>query len=175
MPPVIDTQHRTSDLDKELESARREFAALERENRLSTQAQEAEYQRWIEGKAARFRTPLGLFVRVFSLIQDLDDTWRRQVFRGQEAFNPQTERAVRNLYAIWLGYSQMFQEKAEYLARQGINFDDALSELGRHQREADRLLRTWESPVLAQGPSFRSTVVSPEGTARFRELFPGAG
>jgi hypothetical protein len=172
MPPVIDTQHRTSDLDRDLETARRGFSALEREEAELSARQEEEHQRWIERKATKFRPPLELFLKVFPLIRELDDDWRGQVFRGRVAFDPKTEGSIRTLYAVWLGYSQMFVEKAEYLGRHGSNFDAELDRLGRYRREADKLLRAWEPPVPSLAPSFRSPPLSAETTARLRELFP---
>ena len=174
MLPPMDTQHRSSALNQDLETARREFSAFEREEANLHTRQQEEYRRWIEEKAAKFRPPLELFLKVFPLIRELDDTWRKQVFRGQEEFNPATEGSIRTLYAVWLGYSQMFQEKAEYLIRQGADFDTELDRLGRHKREADKLLRAWEPPVLSGIPSFRPQPLSAEATARLRELFPNA-
>jgi hypothetical protein len=110
---------------------------------------------------------------VFPRIREFDDAWRREVTRGQQAFDPQVERALRNLYAIWLGISQLFQSNAEYLSRHGCDFETELNQLGSYRREADRVLRTWGPPVLARAPSFRTPPLSEETTARIRELFPG--
>jgi hypothetical protein len=169
---MIDTQHRTCALDRDLETARKEFSALEREELDPPARHQAEHQPWIEQRAAKFRTALELFLAVLPLLREVDDAWRQQVFRGQEAFNPATEGSIRTLYGVWLGYSQMFQEKAEYLGRHGLDFEPDLDKLGRYRREADRLLRTWEPPVPSLAPSFRPAPLSPETTARLRELFP---
>lgn len=172
MTQVRDTRRRTSDLDQELENARREFSALEREEAGQRARQQADYRRWIDQKAAMFRPPLELFLKLFPLIRELDDSWRQRVFRGQEAFDPTTEGPIRKLYAVWLGYSGMFEDEAEYLGRHGVGFDAELVELGRYQREADKVLRAWEPPVLSRAPSFRPPPLSAEATERLRELFP---
>ena len=51
--------------------------------------------------------------------------------------------------------------------RQG---DADLDRLGRRRRKVDRLLRGWESPVLSQGPSFRTPPLSEEASGRLREM-----
>ena len=143
---------------------------MEREEARLLAGQQAEHRPWIVRKASRFRPVVELFLNVFPLIREVEDAWRRQVFTGQEAFNPRTEGAVRNLYAVWLGYSSIFQEAAEYLSRHGEDFEADLDRLGRRRREADRLLRGWESPVLSQGPSFRTPPLSEEASGRLREM-----
>jgi hypothetical protein len=169
----VTTRHRTSTLDKGLESARQELSALEREGAERDGLQQAEYRRRMEVKADSFRPKLARFLNLFSQVRELDDDWRRQVFRGEEPFDPEVEHAVRTLYAVWFAYSPMYQEHAEYLNRHTGNLNEELDALGRQKREADRALRTWEPPVPSAGPSFRAQSLSAETTARLRELFRG--
>jgi hypothetical protein len=171
--PLLDTRSRTSDLDQELETARREFSVLERQEAKQGPNQQAEYRRWLAQKETRCRAPLSRFLKVFTLIREFDDDWRREVTRGQETLYCEVERELCNLYAIWLGISQLFHSNAEKLSRHGCEFENEMDHLGRYRREADRLLRTWEPPVLSNVPSFRTPPLSAETTARIRELCAG--
>jgi hypothetical protein len=162
MPELIDPQL----LDRDLEAARREFAAMERdEGRTDKRVAVAQ-------KAGKFRGPLALFLGVYPLIREADDAWRRSVFQARQPFDANTDEAVRKLYAVWLGYSRMFVEEAEYLGRRGADFEDDLVRLGKYVREAANLLRSWEPPTPSLGPSFRTPPLSAETTARLRAMFP---
>ena len=160
MPELIDPVV----LDRDLESARREFAAWERDEGRSDQR--------IAQKAVKFRAPLALFLGVYPLIREADDAWRRSVFQARQPFDANTDEVVRKLYAVWLGYSRMFVEEAEYLSRHGADFEDDLACLGKYAREAANLVRSWEPPVMSMGPSFRTPPLSAETTARLRAMFP---
>jgi hypothetical protein len=174
MNAVIDeTRRRSCDLDQELEKTHREFSALEREETEKAAHYQAEYRQWLARKDTRFRESLGRFLEVFPQIRELDDDWRRQVSRGEQDYDDGIERSLRTLYAVWLGLSQLFQSKAEYLTRHGWDLESALDRLGRYRREVDRLLRVWEPPEPSRHPSFRTPPLSTETTARIRELFPG--
>jgi hypothetical protein len=174
MVPVSTTRRRTSDLDKNLERARRELAELERGEAEEAARKETEIRRWYEQRWENFKPKLEWFLGFFPMIRELEDDWRRDVFCGRDQLDEQTDQAVRGLYALWLAYSRMYREKAEFLGRNLPNaIDEFLDRLGRSAREGDRLLRAWEPPVLSRGPSFRAPVLSPEAAARFKAMFPG--
>jgi hypothetical protein len=170
---IDQTRRRSSSLDEELDKTHREFSELEREETEQATRQQADYRQWLARKDTRFRESLGRFLELFPQIRELDDDWRRQVSRGEQEFDVAVERSLRTLYAVWLGFSQLFQSKAEFLARHGSDFESALDHLGRYRRVADRLLRIWTPPMLSRHPSFRTPPLSAEATARIRELFPG--
>jgi hypothetical protein len=170
MNPVIDTKDRTSNLDNDLETARRQFSALEREEAEARERERAACQRWIEQKAAKFRRPLELFLSVFPMIEELNEQWRERVFRGQEPFDPEMEKPIRNLFAIWLGYCPMFLERAEYLNRNGADFEAELNKLMKFKREADKVLRAWEAPELSAAFGLRDIKLTKEQTRELREL-----
>jgi hypothetical protein len=174
MTPLMDTPHRTSDLDRELELARREVSALEREQAEAQARQAQEYQQFLQDKAVKFRHVLDVYLNVYRMIRELDDTWRRQVYRGVERFDERTESAVRSLYGLWVAYSGMFEEKAAYFGRHGSKFDAELDAIGRNKREADQVLRTWEPPLKTSAPSFRPMLLSADETARLRDMFPNS-
>jgi hypothetical protein len=175
MAVVCRTRRRTSDLDNNLETARRELAALERTEAEEITRRQAELHRWYERKLEQFAPTLERFLSCFPMIRDLDNDWRRDVFCGREQVEQETEQAIRGLYGLWLSYSRMFKEKAEYLARHLLGkLDDSLALLEKCAREGDRILRGWEPPLLSRGYSFRAPALSQEAAARFDEMFPTA-
>ncbi len=173
MPLVCSTRRRTSDLGNDMERARRELAELERMEADAVAHRQAEIRRWYERKWETFKPTMERFLGLFPMIREVEDDWRRDVFCGRAELDEQTDQIVRGLYALWLFYSRMFKEKAEFLGRNlPGTLDESLDRLVRSVREGDRLLRAWESPVLSRGLSFRAPVLSPEAAARFREMFP---
>jgi hypothetical protein len=173
MLQVHTTRRRTSDLDSSLERARRELADLERLEAEETARKQAETRRWYEQKWEKFKPTFDRFLALYPMIRELDDDWRREVFCGREPFDEQIDQIMRGLYALWLTYSRMYKERAEFLGRNLPNtIDESLDLLGKYAREGNRLLRAWEPPVLSRGPSFRAPVLSPEAAARFKEMFP---
>ena len=175
MPLVRSTRCRTNDLDNHMERARRELSELERMEAEETARRQAEVRRWYEQKWEKFEPTLERFLNLYPMIRELDDDWRRDVFCGRDPFDEQIDQLVRGLYALWLSYNRMFQERAEFLGRHlpGV-LDSALDRLATYAREGDRLLRAWEPPLLSRGPSFRAPVLSPTATARYEEMFPEA-
>ena len=151
-------------IDGDLEIARREFAAWDRE--------EGRPADRFARKVVDFRATLARFLGIYPLIRGADDAWRRSVFQARQPFDAHTDETVRKLYAIWLGYSRMFVEEAEYLSRHGEDFDDDLARLAKHARDAANRVRSWEPPVASLGPSFRTPPLSAETTARLRAMFP---
>jgi hypothetical protein len=173
MVQVCNTLRRSSDLDNHMERARRELVEFQRLEAEEFARRQAETRRWYEWNWEKFKPQLERFLGFFSEIRELEDDWRRDVFCGRAPFEERSDQIVRGLYALWLFYSRMFKEKAEFLGRNlpGV-LDESLDRLVRSVREGDRLLRAWEPPVLSRGPSFRAPVLSPEATARFKEMFP---
>jgi hypothetical protein len=90
MPEAIDPVL----LDRDLEAARREFAAWERDEGRTDRRLVATH------KAEKFRGPLALFLAVYPLIREADDAWRRSVFQARQPFEANTDEAVRKLYAV---------------------------------------------------------------------------
>ena len=173
MPLVCSTRRRTSDLDNHMEKARRELSALERMEAEEAARKQAEVRLWYEHKWEKFKPTLDRFLDLYPMIRELDDDWRRDVFCGRDTFDEQTDQLVRGLYAVWLSYSRMFREKAEFLGRNlPVVLDESLDKIAKYSREGDRLLRAWEPPELSRGPSFRAPVLSPAAAARFKEMFP---
>jgi hypothetical protein len=167
------TRRRSSDIDGRMEKARRELSEFESIEAEEAARQLAETRILFERKWEKFRPTLEQFLELFPQIRQVDDDWRRDVFCGREPFEPQMDQLVRGLYAVWLSYRRMFEEKAEFLGRHLHGVPDGhLDRLARFAREADRLLRAWESPVLSRGPSFRAPALSANAAARFKEIGP---
>ena len=160
MPDLLDPVA----IDGDLEIARREFAAWDRD--------EGRPADGLAGKVVHFRAPLARFLGIYPLIREADDAWRRAVFQARRPFDSHTDETVRKLYAVWLGYSRMFVEEAEYLTRHGGDFEDELARLSKFAREAANRVRSWEPPAPSMGPSFRTPSLSAETTARLRAMFP---
>ncbi len=170
---LTETRRRTTALDRDLETARREVSQIEREEAEQETRERVEYRQWIRRTEEKFRPALNLYLSVYPLIKDLDDAWRTGVFRGTENFDQDTERAVRSLFGLWAAYSDMFAEKGAFLIRHGCNFAADLDRISSHKREALETLRSWEPPVVSLIPSLRETRLSPEGVAKVRDLLPG--
>jgi hypothetical protein len=171
MPSVCSTRRRSSDLDNDMERARRELVELERMEAEESARKQAEVRRWFEQKWEKLKPTLERFLALFPMIREVDDDWRRDVFCGRVPLDEQTDQVVRGLYALWLFYSRLFKEKAEFLGRNlpGVP-DESLDRLIKYAREGDRLLRAWERPQLSRGPSFRSAELSPEAAARIKNI-----
>jgi hypothetical protein len=175
MPEVCSTRRRSSDLDTNMQETRRKLAELERMEAEEAARKQAEAREFYLRKWQKFEPALERFLGFFPMIREVDADWRRDVFCGHEQFEPQVDQVVRGLYAIWLVYSRMFREEAEYLGRHlPGKLDESLDRLAKHAREGDRILRAWEQPVLSRGYSFRAPPLSPEAAARFDQLFPTA-
>lgn len=166
------TERIANELDRDLRKALRQMVAWEQEEALYSQRRVEDYRSWLVNKAAEFRVSVDSFCKDYDKLNELDDLWRRRVYTREETPIDQTERAVRNLYAMWIFQSQMFIERAEYFHRHKVNLDDAADRVRNLKRDAERLLRSWESPVPSSAPSFRVVELPDDVTDRIRELFP---
>ena len=174
MTQVSSTRLRTSEIDSRIEKARRELGELERTEALEAARRQAEQLLWYRQKWEDFKPRVNRYLDLFPMIQEIETDWRRDIFCGRVVLEEQTDQAMRGLYALWLFGCKLFEEHAEYLARhlpEGT-LDQSLNRLGKFAREGDKLLRSWEPPVLSSGYSFRAPALSPESAACFGKMFP---
>jgi hypothetical protein len=169
MPQPQDASDLARVLDLDLEAAS-EFG---REDAHDEGERSAEHRRIYDQRAANFRPVLEAFIEHLEAIRSLDDQWRRDVFAGRTTPEVQVEKAVWTLYANWSGLAKRFRVRANYLSRQGVDFSREVGRIKECEQQADRILEEWHPPALSRSPSFRTPPLSPDSTARLRELFPG--
>src|SRR5437868_2822572 len=104
-------------LDEAIEDIRRKLNA-DRQNGVGPSIQDqTEWRRRIEEKATEFKGYLELFLTVFDLLVAADKEWRRQVFRNEVSFDPQTDSSFRHLFATWQTLGDPLRQLAELYIR----------------------------------------------------------
>jgi hypothetical protein len=178
MPAVTITRKTICGLQSDLSAADQKLKELQREEDRRKAKEDAEYRAQIANKANELRAALTVILDVFPLLQEAENVWRREVFRGQ-APAEQEDPAFTAAYALWHAIAlrrPKIEERAEYFRRHGSTEDLAplLDRLVKMGEEAKTILQNWETPLVSSSPSLRTATLSAEASARLLDIL-GSG
>jgi hypothetical protein len=105
---------------------------------------------------------IAIGINIFHMLQEREQSWREQVFRGVLTFSEDDNLDHRGRFADWLDTTR--EVLAETLPNLEKHFGavEGAGELRRCAERAERILSEWQPPRLSQAVGLREMVLTPE-------------
>jgi len=116
---------------------------------------------------------IAIGINIFHMIQERDEAWREQVFRGTTLLSDEDNIDHLGRYARWLETTR--EVLAENLPGLEARFGSVAgaNELRLCAERAERIVSEWQPPKLSAAVGLREITLSREAAAEFERILQG--
>jgi len=104
-------------------------------------------------------------INIFHVLQEREQAWRDQVFRGTVPFSAEDDLDHRVRFANWLDTTREVLARSLPELEKRFGVVEGSEELSRCAERAEQIVHNWQPPALSSAVGLREMTLTPEAAA----------